>query len=437
MIPQSSLTIVAPIQPSAEALAGLGVALGKLKLDPAGNHLVPFGDFERLHYARFVILDATTDPSNGQPVAASLALSCCFDGSADGFLRELVVGAAEGLRVIFSHSSEGPGQGDQALLAWLRRHQIPTQTFYVNTLGRTVSQIHQEAQLRDRIERFLDAAPRAAAGSATSALRQDIQEHVRSDEALAWARQPVAPFPLAWRLRDGLDRIGGIALGLLLGLLALPFLPIFLVLLRRSEIKAPHPRQDPNFRLSQFNRRHLAQDEDFTIQNQFSVLGFIKPGLFRYFTLRAILAVANFVVHHFFRSGDLGTVRLLNLYGVDTIHFASWIVVDGGRRVFFMSNYDFNLEDYMNDFINKVAWGLNLIFGHGSNYPRTDWMVLGGARDEQVYKAVLRKYQVRTQVWYCAYPDLSAITINRNAAIRAGLFADLDSAAEQAWLALL
>jgi hypothetical protein len=122
---------------------------------------------------------------------------------------------------------------------------------------------------------------------------------------------------------------------------------------------------------------------------------------------------------------------------VDTIHFANWIIVDQGRRVLFLSNYDFNLEDYMNDFINKVAWGLNLIFGHGVNYPRTDWMVLGGARDEQVYKAVLRKYQIRTQVWFCAYPDLSAITIQKNAQLRAGLFAELDPAAERDWLALL
>jgi hypothetical protein len=31
----------------------------------------------------------------------------------------------------------------------------------------------------------------------------------------------------------------------------------------------------------------------------------------------------------------------------------------------FASNYDGSLESYMDDFINKVAWGLNLVFSNG------------------------------------------------------------------------
>lgn len=435
MLPQSTLTIVAPIQPVDGAMVALRDVLAEIGCDPAANALVPFGDLPGLHYGRFVILEAAVDPATGQTIPSSLAFNCCVDGPADLFLRLLAAKVGSGLRAVFQHCSGPPAPGgDGILLAWLRRHRIPTQTFYVNSLGRTVPQILGEARLRERIEWFLD---RDGGGTSPAEVRQAIQHFVRGQEDLAWAMQPEPPLPLAWRLRDGLHRISGLALGLLVGLLVLPFVPLFLVLLRHSEINAPHPRMDPHFRLSQFDRRHLAKDEDFFIQNQFSVLGFIKPGLFRYATLRTLLAVADFVVHHFFREGDLGTVRLLNLHGVDTIHFANWIVVDQGRRVLFMSNYDFNLEDYMNDFINKVAWGLNLIFGHGFNYPRTNWMVFGGARDEQVYKAVLRKYQICTQVWFCAYPDSSAITIQKNAQLRAGLFAELDPAAERAWLALL
>ncbi len=439
MLPQSTLTIVAPIKPAEAAMVALRDVLAAIGRDPVANTLVPFGDLTGLHYGRFVILDGAVDPGTGRTVASSLAFNCCVDGPADQFLQALTARAGSGLWAVFQHCSGAPAPGEHGeLLVWLRRHRIPTQTFYVNTLGRTVSQIRKEAQLRERIEGFLDKeAGSTTTATSPSTVRKAIQQFVRGTNDLAWAMRPEPPLPWAWRLRDGLHRIGGLAVGLLVGLLALPFVPLFLVVLRRSEINAPHPRQDPNFRLSQFNRRQLSQDEDFFIQNQFSVLGFIKPGLFRYATLRAILVVADFVVHHFFREGDLGTVPLLNLHGVDTIHFANWIVVDQGQRVLFLSNYDFNLEDYMNDFINKVAWGLNLIFGHGVNYPRTDWMVFGGARDEQVYKAVLRKYQIRTQVWFCAYPDFSAITIQKNAQLRAGLFAELDPAAERDWLALL
>jgi len=410
MLPQSTLTIVAPIQTLEGAMVALREVLAEIARDPAANPLLPFGTLTGLHYGRFVILDAAVDPASGRTIPSSLAFNCCVDGPADLFLRHLTAKAGSGLRAVFQHCSGAPAPGgDEDWLAWLQRHRIPTQTFYVNSLGRTVPQILREARLRERIDCFLD---RDGGGATTpSAVRQAIQHFVRGQEDLAWAMGPEPPLQFGWRLRDGLHRIGGVAVGLLIGVVALPLVPLFLVLLRRSEINAP--------------------------QNQFSVLGFIKPGLFRYATLRTILAVADFVVHHFFRNGDLGTVRLINLHGVDTIHFANWIVVDQGRRVLFLSNYDFNLEDYMNDFINKVAWGLNLIFGHGINYPRTDWMVFGGARDEQVYKAVLRKYQIRTQVWFCAYPDLSAITIQKNAQLRAGLFAELDPAGERAWLALL
>ena len=35
-------------------------------------------------------------------------------------------------------------------------------------------------------------------------------------------------------------------------------------------------------------------------------------------------------------------------------------------RVAFLSTYDGSLESYMDDFIDKVAWGLNAIFSNGT-----------------------------------------------------------------------
>ena len=58
-----------------------------------------------------------------------------------------------------------------------------------------------------------------------------------------------------------------------------------------------------------------------------------------------------------------------NLAGVKTIHFARWVFLDGKRRVFFASNYDGSLESYMDDFIDKIAWGLNIVFSNGFGYP--------------------------------------------------------------------
>ncbi len=56
---------------------------------------------------------------------------------------------------------------------------------------------------------------------------------------------------------------------------------------------------------------------------------------------------------------------------VGTIHFARWVFMDNKRRLLFGSNYDGSLDSYMDDFINKVAFGLNLVFSNGIGYPRT------------------------------------------------------------------
>ena len=138
-----------------------------------------------------------------------------------------------------------------------------------------------------------------------------------------------------------------------------------------------------------------------------------SPARFRRWTLIVILFYLDYATRHFFGRGDLA--------GVKTIHFARWVFIDGKRRMFFASNYDGSLESYMDDFIDKVAWGLNLVFSNGVGYPRTSWLVRGGARDELAFKDYLRVHQVPTRVWYSAYDRLTALNIQQNERIRAGL----------------
>ena len=75
----------------------------------------------------------------------------------------------------------------------------------------------------------------------------------------------------------------------------------------------------------------------------------------------------------------------------------------------------------MDDFINKVAWGLNLVFSNGIGYPRTRFLILGGAKDEQGFKRYIRRHQLPTEVWYKAYPDLTTTDLDRNTRLRGGL----------------
>ena len=50
----------------------------------------------------------------------------------------------------------------------------------------------------------------------------------------------------------------------------------------------------------------------------------------------------------------------------------------------------------MDDFIDRVAWGVNPVFSNGVGYPPTRWLVRGGARDEPRYKLYLRRHQLPT-----------------------------------------
>ena len=103
----------------------------------------------------------------------------------------------------------------------------------------------------------------------------------------------------------------------------------------------------------------------------------------------------------------------------------------------FTSCYDGSLESYMNDFIDKLSWGLNVIFSNGVGYPRTRWLIFGGAKDEQTFKDYLRCHQLETSISYAAHPTLTMANIRANVAIRRGLIRPLDDARAAEWLALL
>jgi hypothetical protein len=204
------------------------------------------------------------------------------------------------------------------------------------------------------------------------------------------------------------------------------YLPIFLIQLRSRELRdpiiAPRPTVD--------HARSLAIQEDRVITNQFSAYGNIKPGLFRQWTLVFLFFVLEYTTRHIYNRGFLARVN--------TIHFARWVFLDKRTRIYFASNYDGSLENYMGDFINKVGWGLNLVFSNGLGYPKTNWLVMDGAKDEQTFKDFLRRHQIPTDVWYDATPGVTAYDMERNSRIRSGIQQQTITDAELSeWIKLL
>jgi hypothetical protein len=394
------------------------------------NTIVPFGQFDRLHFARFVILrDQTLDDIMAYgDVPPNLPVSLAFLGDCDGspgsFLAELVERASNGLRLIFSHCDEFPPDCD--LVQWMKDHEQPPATMYVNWLGRTVRQIREEHALRNALESYLDRNSAAFAGNEPEQIRNQLKEFVKAEQgALRLTLTPPETTPLDWRLRNLLHCAGVPIVLLLLSPFLLLYLPIFIWQLRRHECHDPEIAPRP----TAAHTKDLADLEDHCVINQFTALGSLKPTRFRRWTLMVVLWILNYTTRHIYNRARLARVN--------TIHFARWVFLDNKTRLLFASNYDGSLESYMDDFINKVGWGLNLVFSNGVGYPRTNWLVLNGAKDEQKFKYFIRRHQLPTEVWYSANPGLTAFDQERNALIREGLERSLQDDAEIGeWLKL-
>ena len=414
---QSAVTIVTPVAAGHEQpLLALLESAGQ---DPANNSLVPFGQFSNVHFARFFILPSSTD-RQGTTYPTDLVFLADVDGPADAFVLQLIGAAGEGLDAIYRHCDQYPGRA--GLREYLQRNCVNAAANYVNTLGRSVTQVRQEAQLHDAIESFIDTADNLQ-GKPPRVVRALIQEFVEQEPLLTWAVQTRPPTPdAAYLVGQTLPLVLVGAAGIVFFPVILAALPVYLAILRWHEIHDVNDDVVPDDALIQ----KLAAQEDHGVQNPFTSAGFLKPGPFRKLTGSVVLWGTNLLVRRVFNNG--------NLIGVKTIHFARWVFLDQQRRLFFASNYDGSLENYMDDFIDKIAWGLNIVFSNGVDYPPTRFLILDGALNEQVFKRFNLVHQLVTPFWYAAYQGLTALNIQNNSAIRAGLFGAMDDAAAQAWL---
>ena len=424
--------VLAPIVPSREEelrglLASMNDAPGRVN---PNNALIPFARFENLHYARLLILDDQTTEDvrvyglRPKTYPLYLAFLGDIDGAEGSFLAELVEVAASGLRQLFSCCAGFEAGTD--LLAWMREHRKPSIANYVNWKGRTVRRVREEAMLQQAIESYIQAN-----SSLQNLGPREIYTKVRGfilaqKQSGRLTLTPESPTPVGWWIRNVLHLVGIPLLVLILSPLLIVIAPFYIIRLRMLE------KTDPEVcpTVDQAYSEELSRGEDHYVTNQFSALGSFKPGPLRLLTGIGVLTTVDYAARHIVRPGRLGRVR--------TIHFARWVFLDGTDRMIFCSNYDGSVESYMDDFINKTGFGLNAAFSNGIGYPRTNWLLLDGCADERKYVEYLRRHTLPTQVWYQAYPGLTAIDLERNSRIREGLeAASLSDQELSEWVELL
>lgn len=416
MTPQTTFLIIAPVAfGKVDDLRSflLGMTREPGLADPE-NALLPFGRFDRLHVARLFVVEVNTwrdieaHGVDARPYPPHLAFLGDIDGDRDSFLEELVERAGDGLRQIFAYCEDfDPGIN---LLGWMRRRNVEEAANYVNMRGRTVRQVREEVALRRALGERLPALVQEHGTADAVRLHEALRSFVRAEQkAGRLTLTPPEPMTLGEKLRLYAEKLGVPLVLLLATPLVVVAAPFLYVQLRRLERSDPEvlPRPD-DARIV-----HLSTFEDHDVTNPFSAAGDLKPGAFRRNAAIFFLFLLNYSARHIFGRGYLTRVQ--------TIHFARWVFLDDKRRMLFCSNYDGSLESYMDDFINKVAWGLNLVFSNGVGYPSTRNLIKGGAEQEDKFKRFLRNRQQPTEVWYKAYPGLTAFDLAENGRVRQGL----------------
>jgi len=410
MIKQHPLIILSPIKK--DKLETLDNKLTAIRENLQSGTETEFKKVSTLHYGRWVILsrDSFRDEPAG-PVAPRLIFSTNFDGDKEEHLTELVTHLTEYIDDIYECCEGYPELAARTIdnrKNYLKRYSIKTSAFFNGAPGRSVPQIHQEASLRNHIWNYINNGKWDEKATAAE-IHRAIRNEVDSKPEFEWTKQKAGVQGIKW--------FNLIAYGLLL-IAAIPLIvsgALYLFLFHELWNKKQ------TLTLSQLDDKKvnkLKEAEDLFPQNQFTQVAVLKPNFIRRLNFQIWMLRTRVLANNVFVSG-----KLLN---IPTIHFARWVLFDNNRHVLFFSNFDGNWQQYLGDFIDQSGWGLTGIFSNTVNFPKTRFMITGGAYDEEHFLAWSRSTQVPTQVWYCPYPHLSIKNINNNTRIRNELRMDLN-----------
>jgi hypothetical protein len=410
MIKQHPLIILSPVKK--DKLEELDKRLTVIRENLQHGTETEFKKVPSLHYGRFVILTRESfrdEPT--VPVGIRLIFSTNFDGDKDNHLTELVTNITGYIDNIFECCEGYPEPGARTTESrknYLRQYSIKTSAFYNGAPGRSVGQIHQEAALRDHICNYIRDNKWNENAKAVE-IHRAIRSEIDSRPEFEWSKQKAEVQGIKW-----LNLIG-------YGLLLIAAIPLIIVgaiyLFLFHEIW----NKKQTLTLSQLDDKKvnkLKEVEDLFPQNQFTQVAVLKPSFIRRLNFQIWMMRTRVLANNVFVHG-----KLLN---IPTIHFARWVLIDKNRHVLFFSNFDGNWQQYLGDFIDQSGWGLTGIFSNTVNFPKTRFMITGGAYDEEHFLAWSRSTQVPTQVWYCPYPHLSIKNINNNTKIRNELRKDLN-----------
>jgi hypothetical protein len=442
----AGLTLLLPITPT-----GVAATRQLLTASNKDQTRLPFDHVWTTHFATITIIPA--QEYGFEPLPITLLFATSFSGPVEDHVRELVQVMAPRLREVFRHCEGFVFNCSDALLAEFILENRQPDTFYSGMQHLSRKDVLQHRYLRDELETYLDTHQASLPASAR-AIQRDLQTFVRSRDDLAWADQPFAPPRSAWLALYWRSLIVlAIAVPFLVALVVCSLLAVFVPEVRMAAavlgiifggvvvtiggmlLAVRQAEQEQTFvagRQPDADVRTLAAMQNLPVINQFTIAGPVKEGYIRPLFLRLAMWVVARLAE--------GVPKLYTAINIPTVATARWIPADRGRRLIFISNYTNAAEPYVRDFIDAKdgAKNINLTFGFGRGYPKTEWIMGGGAlTDPNGFIYVVTANQYETHFWYGPYRDMSIDNIKLNRKIREGLFADHDEEQAQKWLHLL
>lgn len=421
-MPPGSLILLAPIHPGRERELGeLLQEVGddvrgrRLEEDPGVFH-IHFHRSSRIHFARFALLP---DPDRGED-RHRLLYAATFDGDLHEHVRELTEIVTDPDR-LWGHCQGYTGV--DRFPDFVRAHHLAPHAFYIAYRDGSVEGVHRDLALRRQVDALVDADPVAGIAQVEDRLAEERRRRRRPFHLVlsllrrggATARRFLRALPLGWDIVRAVVRFGPVTvwratLQILATLHRYRAVRIFNRLVRNrlppmaSNHSALPPDRCPSVRgggpVPGRDPQGLppSHREDAVAQNQLTLLTGVEPGTLR--TLGAVMAAIDSVAKRLSPPGSLTGIR--------TIHFVRWVIVDEGRRLLMVSDYDGTWENYIDEFAEMILSGLDAIWGGATAAPPD------GARDLPAFKGFLRAHQVPARIFYSAYPGTTTQNILSN-----------------------
>ena len=404
------LTVLAPILPGRDA--ALRERLRAIGDDINGKHLsaaasrpdIAFTRSRRIHFARLAVLN---DPDRG-PGRTRLLFASIYDGSLDEHVGELVSITSD-MDALWGACEDYTGVS--GFHSFIRAHAHEADAYYVAFRDETAASIASAVAARRQRHALQDAADQggsvstntlnAGGGAPFRAIVTAVSRSLRglplvADVVRAIVRNGFGNvYHGTLRITASLDRytvfrgLNWITRNRIPSRKS-PFSSAPLdqcspatVLVANDEIPAETTARAPGFR------------EDVVAQNQLTLVTVVDPAGLR--RVRAVLAAIDSYARRLSPPGSL--------IGISTIHFVRWTLIDGGRRLLFISDYDGSWESYIDEFAEMILSGLDAIWETSYGMPPD------GARDYPAFKRFLRSHQVPSDVFFAAYPDATVLNI--------------------------